>query len=34
MTRYPLTKIGAEKLREELAQLKKVDRPRIIAEIA
>ena len=34
MTRHPLTKEGAERLREELAQLKKVDRPKIIAEIA
>lgn len=34
MTRHPLTKEGAERLREELAQLKKVDRPRIIAAIA
>jgi transcription elongation factor GreA len=34
MTRHPLTKDGAERLREELAQLKKVDRPRIIAAIA
>jgi transcription elongation factor GreA len=34
MTRYPLTKAGAERLREELAHLKKIDRPRIIAAIA
>ena len=34
MTRHPLTLAGAERLREELAQLKKVDRPRIIAAIA
>ena len=34
MTRDPLTKQGAERLREELAQLKKVDRPKIIAAIA
>ncbi len=34
MTRHPLTKEGAERLREELAQLKKVDRPKIIAAIA
>ena len=34
MTRQPLTKAGAERLREELAQLKKVDRPKIIAAIA
>lgn len=34
MTRHPLTKAGVERLREELAGLKKVDRPRIIAAIA
>jgi len=34
MTRYPLTKVGAERLREELARLKKVERPKIIIEIA
>ena len=34
MTRHPLTKEGAERLRAELARLKKVDRPRIIAAIA
>jgi transcription elongation factor GreA len=34
MTRHPLTKEGAERLREELARLKKVDRPEIIAAIA
>jgi transcription elongation factor GreA len=34
MTRHPLTKAGVDRLREELAQLKKVDRPRIIAAIA
>jgi transcription elongation factor GreA len=34
MTRHPLTKAGAERLREELAHLKKVERPKIIAEIA
>jgi transcription elongation factor GreA len=34
MTRHPLTKAGVERLREELATLKKVDRPRIIAAIA
>ncbi len=34
MTRYPLTKTGAERLREELAHLKKVDRPHIIVAIA
>lgn len=34
MTRHPLTKEGTERLREELARLKKIDRPRIIAAIA
>ena len=34
MTRHPLTKEGAERLREELARLKKIDRPKIIAAIA
>jgi transcription elongation factor GreA len=34
MTRHPLTKHGVDRLREELASLKKVDRPRIIAAIA
>lgn len=34
MTRQPMTKAGAERLREELARLKKVDRPKIIAAIA
>lgn len=34
MTRPPLTKAGADRLREELAKLKKVDRPMIIAAIA
>jgi transcription elongation factor GreA len=34
MTRHPLTKAGVERLREELARLKKVDRPHIIAAIA
>jgi len=34
MTRHPLTKDGTERLREELARLKKIDRPRIIAAIA
>ncbi len=34
MTRPPLTKVGAERLREELAKLKKDDRPKIIAAIA
>jgi len=34
MMRHPLTKRGAERLREELARLKKVERPKIIAAIA
>ena len=34
MSRHPLTKAGAERLREELARLKKVERPKIIAAIA
>ena len=34
MTRQPLTKTGAERLREELTNLKKVDRPKVIAAIA
>jgi transcription elongation factor GreA len=34
MSREPMTKAGAERLREELAALKKVDRPKIIAAIA
>ena len=34
MTRVPITVRGAELLREELARLKKQDRPRIIAAIA
>ena len=34
MSRPPLTKSGAERLREELANLKKVERPKIIAAIA
>ena len=34
MSRQPLTKNGVERLRGELAQLKKVDRPKIIAAIA
>jgi len=34
MTRKPLTKKGAEKLREDLRRLKTVDRPRIIQSIA
>jgi transcription elongation factor GreA len=34
MTRHPLTKAGADRLREELATLKKVNRPKIITAIA
>jgi transcription elongation factor GreA len=34
MTRHPLTKSGVDRLREELATLKKVDRPQVIAAIA
>ena len=34
MNRHPLTKAGADRLREELARLKKEDRPKIIAAIA
>ena len=34
MSRPPITKNGAERLRAELEQLKFVDRPRIIATIA
>jgi len=34
MTREPLTKAGAERLREELAKLKRDDRPKVIAAIA
>jgi len=34
MNRTPLTQKGAERLREELARLKKVDRPRVIKAIA
>lgn len=34
MTRKPLTMAGTERLREELATLKKVERPKIIAAIA
>ena len=32
--KHPITARGAEKLREELEQLKKVDRPKVIAAIA
>jgi transcription elongation factor GreA len=34
MTRKPLTKAGTDRLREELATLKQVERPKIIAAIA
>lgn len=34
MTKYPMTVAGAEKLRLELENLKKVERPRIVAAIA
>jgi transcription elongation factor GreA len=34
MTRDPLTRKGADRLREELAKLKKDDRPKVIAAIA
>ena len=34
MKRTPLTLTGAERLRDELARLKKVDRPQVIAAIA
>ena len=34
MTREPLTRKGADRLREELAKLKKDDRPKVIAAIA
>jgi transcription elongation factor GreA len=34
MTREPLTKAGAERLRDELAKLKRDDRPKVIAAIA
>ena len=34
MTQYPITARGAEMLREELNQLKSVERPKIIASIA
>lgn len=34
MSRQPLTKTGVERLRGELAQLKKVERPKVIAAIA
>ena len=34
MNRFPMTVQGADKLREELDHLKRVDRPRIVAAIA
>lgn len=34
MTRHPLTQAGADRLREELMNLKRVVRPKIIADIA
>ena len=34
MSQHPLTKQGAERLREELTRLKKVDRPNVIEAIA
>jgi transcription elongation factor GreA len=34
MNRFPMTVQGAEKLREELDRLKRVERPRIVAAIA
>ena len=34
MNREPLTKAGVERLREELARLKKTDRPKVIKAIA
>lgn len=34
MTKIPMTTDGAEKLRTELEQLKKVDRPKVIQDIA
>lgn len=34
MTKYPITKEGAERLRAELNRLKRVERPRIVAAIA
>ena len=34
MSRVPMTSTGAQRLREELQQLKSVERPRIIAAIA
>ena len=34
MSKSPMTKVGTEKLREQLHELKTVDRPRITAAIA
>ena len=34
MSKSPMTKIGAERLREQLHELKTVERPRITAAIA
>ncbi|QLH42656.1 MAG: transcription elongation factor GreA [Coxiellaceae bacterium] len=34
MTKYPMTLVGAEQLRQELERLKRVDRPQIIQAIA
>ncbi len=34
MNRHPLTKAGTDRLREELAKLKQIERPKIIAAIA
>ncbi|NLD09682.1 MAG: transcription elongation factor GreA [Xanthomonadaceae bacterium] len=34
MNKYPITKEGAERLRAELDDLKKVQRPRVVADIA
>ncbi len=34
LDRVPMTKEGAEKLRQELTQLKTVERPKVIAAIA
>ena len=34
MNRFPMTVAGAERLREELERLKRVDRPRIVAAIS
>ena len=34
MNRFPMTLVGEARLREELDQLKKVDRPRIVQAIA